>query len=331
MKHMNRKKMFVYGVIRNAVAAVVLSIALLSLTVAAQTANDAGALAQWREAVALTDVPAAGCFEASYPSTAWNKVDCVEAPAIPFIPRSGRAPNGQIVGDGHDYAAKVSSGLISKTIGTFPKVTGVKSEEGVNGANSYSIQLNSNFMNTKACNGAKNPAKCLDWLQYVYSSDFTEAFMQYWLINWDTTCPSGWNSFDSDCYKNSAAVTVPKEVISKLKTLEISGAAAKGGLDTLIMYVGTKAYKTTGKDSVVYLATGWKESEFNIVGDGGGSEANFNSGSSITVKIAVSNGTTKAPTCAANAGTTGETNNLNLGKCSGTGGSKPYIEFVESN
>lgn len=330
MKHM-KKRMFLHGVIRNGIAAGVLSAALLSLTVAAQTASDAGALAQWRETIALTDAPAGGCFEASYPSTAWNKVDCVEAPAIPFIPRTGRPPNGQVVGDGHDYAAKVSSGLISKTIGTFPKVTGVKSEEGVNGANSYSIQLNSNFMNTKTCKGAKDPSKCLDWLQYVYSSDFTSAFMQYWLINWDTTCPSGWNSFDSDCYKNSAAVTVPKEVISKLKTLEISGAAAKGGLDTLIMYVGTKAYKTTGKDSVVYLATGWKESEFNIVGDGGGSEANFNSGSSITVEIALTNGGTKAPTCAANAGTTGETNNLNLGKCAGTGGSKPYIKFVESN
>ena len=85
------------------------------------------------------------------------------------------------------------------------------------------------------------------------------------------------------------------------------------------MYVGKKAYKTTGEDSVVYLSTGWKESEFNIVGDGGGSEADFNSGSSITVKSAVTNGTTNAPICASNAGTTGETNNLNLGSCTGDG------------
>jgi hypothetical protein len=43
------------------------------------------------------------------------------------------------------------------------------------------------------------------------------------------------------------------------------------------------------------------------------------------------NGTTDVPTCAANAGTTAETTNLNLGSCSGTGGAVPYIEFTESN
>jgi hypothetical protein len=329
MKHM--KKMFVHGVIRKAIAAGVLSAALLSLNVAAQAADEAGAVAQWREAIAHTNVQSAGCFEASYPSMEWNKIECAEAPDIAFIPRSGRR-RGPTVGDGNDYAAEVSSGLISKTVGSFPKVTGVKSEEGVDGPNSYSLQLNSNFMsNNNACNGSKNKSDCLAWLQYVYASDYTEAFMQYWLINYDTTCPNGWNSYGGDCYTNSAAVGVPKEVITKLKTLSISGSAVAGGLDTLIMYVGKTAYKTTGEDSVVYLATGWQESEFNIFGDGGGSEADFNSGSSITVKVAVTNGTTNAPICASDAGTTGETNNLNLGSCAGTGGAKPYIKFTESN
>lgn len=320
---------------RRSVLLFTITIAVILSVTQFATAQDspAGALAQqaWREAIAHTNVSAAGCFEASYPSLEWIKVECVVAPNIPFIPRSGR-PGPQTVGDGNDYAAEVSSGLISKTVGSFPKVTGVKSEQGVGGANSYSIQLNSNFMqNNKACKGAKNPSQCLAWLQYVYSSDYTSLFMQYWLIYYDNTCPSGWNSYSGDCYTNSASVSVPKEVISKLKTISISGSAVKGGLDTEIMYVGKQAYKTTGKDSVVYLSTGWKESEFNIIGDGGGSEADFNSGSSITVKSAVTNGTTNAPICASHAGTTGETNNLNLGSCSGTGGAKPYIEFNESN
>ncbi len=329
MKHM--KKMLVHGVIRVAIATAVLSAALLSLTVAAQAADDAEALAQeaWRAAIALTNVPGAGCFEASYPSLEWNKVECVEAPNIPFRPRTGAG--SQTVGDGDDYAAEVSSGLISQTVGSFPKLTGVKTETGIEGANSYSLQLNSNFMNTAACDGAKNPAKCLDWLQYVYSSDSAAAFMQYWLINWNTKCPSGWNSFSGDCYTNSAAVTVPKEKIKKLKTIKLSGSAVAGGLDTLVMTVGKKAYSTTGEDSVVDLATAWTESEFNVFGDGGGSQADFNTGSSITVEIAVTNGTTNAPTCASDAGTTGETNNLNLGSCAGEGGATPYIEFTESN
>jgi hypothetical protein len=126
-------------------------------------------------------------------------------------------------------------------------------------------------------------------------------------------------------------VTIPKEAISKLKTIKLSGTAVEGGLDTLVMTVGKKAYSVTGEDSVVYLSTAWTESEFNIVGDGGGSEAYFNTGSSLTVKVAVTNGTTNAAVCASDSGTTGETNNLNLGSCTGKGGATPYIEFTESN
>jgi hypothetical protein len=294
-------------------------------------ADDAEARNQelWRETISHTPVPAEGCFHASYPSVTWTKTECTVAPIVPFIPRTGA--RRQTVGDGHDYAAEVTSGVISKTVGSFPKVTGVKKETGIGGANDYSLQLNSNFMNTKTCKGAGNPSKCLDWEQFVYSSGYQEAFMQYWLINYNNDCPGGWYTYENDCYTNSAAVNAPLEVIKKLDTLKLSGSAKNGGIDTLTFTAGTNAYSTTGKDSVVYLATGWEESEFNIFGDGGGSAADFNSGSSITVKVQVTNGTENAPVCAANSGTTGETNNLNLGSCSASGGATPYIEFGESN
>jgi len=325
MKPMN----YLSRTVRIAIAAGVLSAA--SLAFAGQAADDAEAHNQelWREAIAQTEVPAEGCFQAAYPRLAWNKVECTVAPDIPYTPRSG--PIAETVGNGHDYAAEVTSGLINSTIGSFPKVTGVKTETGSGGANDYSLQINSNFMNTPACKGAKNPATCRDWEQFVFASGFDVAFMQYWLINWNNPCPSRWNSFSTDCYMNSAAVTVPQEVITKLGTIKLSGSAKNGGKDTLVLTVGTKAYSTTGSDSVVDLATAWKKSEFNIVGDGGGSEADFNEGSSLTVKVAVSNGTTNAPKCAAKAGTTGETNNLNLGSCAGTGGATPFIQFTESN
>ncbi len=303
----------------------------LSLSFAGEVATDAEARNQeiWRDAITQTEVPAEGCFHASYPSLAWNKVECAVAPNIPYAPRRG--PISQTVGNGDDYAAEVTSGLISKTVGSFAKVKGVKTETGLLGANDYSIQLNSNFMNTATCKGASNPAKCLDWEQFVYSSGYDVAFMQYWLINWNKACPSGWFSYSTDCYTNSNGVTVPEEAITKLKTLKLSGAAKSGGIDTLVFTVGKQAYSTTGSDSVVDLATAWTESEFNLIGDGNGSEANFNSGSSVTVKVAVSNGTKNAPKCASNSGTTGETNNLNLGSCSATAGASPYIEFIESN
>jgi hypothetical protein len=338
-----KRKTSIHGVVRIAIATGLLSAACLSLAVAAQAADNPEALAQqaWREAIAQTQVPGAGCFHASYPSMEWNRVECVEAPHIPLwglrqaasetVGNGEKGPVSETVGDGNDYVAEVTSGLISETIGSFPQVKGVTSETGEGVANSYSLQLNSNFMNTSTCDGASDPAQCLDWEQFAYlSTPYEVGFMQYWLINWNNPCPKGWFNYSNDCYTNSNGVNVPQEDVSELKTIKLSGTAVSGGLDTLVMTVGKEAYSTTGEDSVVYLATAWNESEFNIFGPGGGSEAIFNTGSSITVKVSVTNGTKNAPICVNN-GTTGETNNLDLGGCAGKGGAKPFIKFTESN
>ena len=278
----------------------------------------------WRETIARTSVPHEGCFQADFPNAVWVEMACSVAPDKVYVPHGHGGP--QTVGNGVDYAATVSN-LISSAVGTFPTVTGVTSERD-GSANVYSIQLNSNFMSTAACNGHSG---CLAWEQFVYSSYEQSAFMQYWLIDYGNSCPSGWNAYSGSCYKNSAAVTVPKQAIGVLSQLKMSATAVAGGNDTLVFTTPTRAYSTTGKDSVTYLATAWKQAEFNIIGDGGGSKATFNTGSNITVKVAVSHGSTAAPTCASNAGTTGETNNLKLGSCSAVGGATPYIQFKESN
>ena len=278
----------------------------------------------WRETIARTSVPHEGCFEAEFPNAVWVEAKCTVAPDKVYVPRRSGGP--QTVGNGVDYAASVTN-TMSAAVGTFPTVTNVTSEKD-GSSNVYSIQLNSNFMSTAACNGHSG---CLAWEQFVYSSSETAAFMQYWLIDYGNSCPSGWNSYSGSCYKNSAAVTVPKEPITSLASLKLSGTAVSGGNDTLVFTAGTKAYSTTGKDSVTYLGTAWKQAEFNIIGDGGGSKATFNRGASITVKVAVTHGSTAAPSCASNAGTTGETNNLTLGSCSGVSGATPYIQFTESD
>jgi hypothetical protein len=81
----------------------------------------------------------------------------------------------------------------------------------------------------------------------------------------------------------------------------------------------------------LYISQVWNTGEFNVVGDAGGSEAEFNSGASITANLAVSDGSSRAPSCVADSGTTGESNNLNLGSCTASGGSTPSIQFTESN
>lgn len=303
----------------------------------------------WRENMAQIATPARGCFHATYPSIIWEQVACKQiTPHVHPVPRRpasiGQAQNA---GNGNDYVLQApGSNLISQTTGSFPSVTGVTSEQsvgvasygggGILGSNEYSLQINSQFTSTtSACNGHSG---CTVWQQFVYAPDYevsgeAAAFMQYWLIGYGgRRCPSGWGSDGAgDCYRNSNYVSAPDVPATQLGSLKLAGTATAGGNDTITFTYGTQAYSVSGNDSVVYLASIWHQSEFNVVGNAGGSEAEFNSGSSITVNVAANYGSTSAPTCVANDGSTGESNNLNLGSCSTSGGSTPYIQFTESN
>lgn len=305
----------------------------------------------WRETIghSVPQKPGA-CYHASYPSTVWKEVGCVTAPNRPFaqwLPSASKieslkaatSAQAQTVGDGVDYAAKVP-GQMYLAIGQFSAISGVQTETGSAGANDYSLQLNSNFMSgSPACSGHSG---CLAWEQFVYSSGEQALFIQYWLLNYGT-CPSGWNTYGSDCWKNSSAVSVPTIPVSELINVDLWGGANSSN-DSALLTTGSY-YPTAGVDSysfntpnsVLDLAAGWNEVEFNIFGDGGGSGATFNSGSAIGVRIQLLEDQSPqvAPTCVANAGTTGETNNLTLGGCTSgvgvAGSTNPYISFTESN
>jgi len=326
-------------------AAALVSTCCLQPVSVAQTADaDAVALDNWRTVMAHNTQQGEGCFQASYPDTIWAQVECKELhPRVhPLFHKPGAE---QVTGNGHDYVAQ-APGLISGTLGTFPKVTGVKTEKsvgvpafgdgGILGANEYSIQLNTDFNGTTAA--CKSHTDCVVWQQFIYATDYaTEGeaavFMQYWLIGWgDSACPSGFATDDAgDCYGNSNYVSAPDVKATSLASLSLSAAAEAGGKDTVVFTDGTKAYSVSGSDTVLDISQVWQQSEFNIVGDAGGSRADFNTPVSVTVKVALTDGSTSAPKCVAGAGSTGETNNLDLGKCSTASASSPYIEFTESN
>jgi hypothetical protein len=309
-------------------AAGAMALSLAAAAHAGAAASEAQRQADWRETMKHMPSSGGGCFTATYPTAAWVKADCVAAPQIPFIPRHGHG--AYTVGNGNDYAAVVT-GLVSNGEGSFPAVTVTKETDG-GAPNTYSIQLNSQFFASPACSGATNPSKCLGWEQFVYSSSSRAGFMQYWLITYGSKCPSGgWMSYSGDCYRNSAAVSIPTEAITNLGSMTLTGNAVSAGLDTLTFTVGTKAYRTTGADTVVTLANYWNAAEFNVIGDGGGSEAVFKRGTNITVSIALTDGLTAAPVCKSDDGTTGETNNLTLHACTASGGSTPSVSFTESN
>jgi hypothetical protein len=92
---------------------------------------------------------------------------------------------------------------------------------------------------------------------------------------------------------------------------------------------GGNCYSVTITDGVVNLYQNWQNAEFNIFGYCCGSEANFNSGTSITVvnSLKDQSGNLITPSCVIT-GYTAETNNLNLGSCTASSG---QIAFTESN
>lgn len=283
----------------------------------------------WRESMKRTPVPHKGCFNASYPSAEWQEATCTVAPDVPLLP--ARGAHADTAGGGIDNIAYATSGLLSSAEGSFLAVSGLTS------ATSYSMQLNSNNFSTPACNGAANPAACSGWQQFVFQSSGS-VYMQYWLFNFGTACPEGWNTFagtpteEAGCWMNSSATGVPGWAISisYLPYITLTGNAT-GGTDTVIVGTVDGNLSAVGQNTVLNLGQGWSSAEFNIVGDGNGDQVSFNSGSTFVVQTSINNGTTNAPACESG-GYTAETNNLNLvTPCCPYGGTSPSIQFMESN
>jgi hypothetical protein len=289
---------------------------------------------EWRKAMSRAPLPKEGCFEATHPSTTWKEVPCTKAPERPYIPATGTRAQGaagsETVGNGYDFSSQVS-GTISWAEGSFPTVTGVTSlTDG--SANNFSLQLNSNpFTGASPCSGAQTPSACDGWEQFVYAPGVL--FIQYWLLNYNNTCPSKWSSFQNNCFRNSdIAVTVPDQAATNLANLTLTGEA--GSADAAIMSTGDGNLYAMSQATIVNLNQGWTGAEFNVFGNANGTEATFNSGVTIVVQTLTDSTTptTAAPSCETS-GFTGETNTLDLvaNSCCPLDGASPGIQFTESN
>ncbi|AMO96372.1 putative secreted protein [Collimonas fungivorans] len=342
------------------------------------------ALHTWHEKMKKIGPPAEGCFHASYPSANWEKVACgprptyrSSRPIAPSILSSSAARSlnkdevtPQIVGNGTDYAAQ-AAGVIRSATGSFPAVSGVKSEKGINvlfggsmsngtiGANQYTLQLNTDINASSTACAKLGYGSCHVWEQFIYSTDaYTDgthpmAFIQSWVFpsqaDYDSAgCPAfaGWDdATDSNgpaCVHNSNGISTAQFSIAQLANMKLSGSASSTGNDVVTLTVGKDVYADKVSDSTVFAALWWKQAEFTLVGNGGGSQASFNKGSSVGVKLAIDDGGTHAPTCLGpdGHGSTGETNNLTLGKCTVGAGTaangtiaatNPYIQFTAAN
>jgi len=297
----------------------------------------------WRKSMVRRPLPKNGCFKASYPSTEWQEVSCVTPPPYPFRPQTKGNKRGgppELVGGFNGDWSAQTSGIITLAEGSFKSVNGVTSETNGTLSDSFSLQLNANFFTnattTPLCSGAANPAFCQGWVQFVFSNNNPApycpacVFVQYWLTPYGGgACPPGWMSSGGDCVANSIASPVsPTLVIADLHGLTMTGQTS-GGTDTATL--GASSISAMRTDSTLSLDLSWNVAEFNVFGNGGGDQANFNAGSTIVVKTNVNDGSMTAPVCMNNS-TTAETNNLNLvTPCCAYGGANPTIEFMETN
>ncbi len=300
---------------------------------------------EWRKTIATVPKPSKGCFTAKYPSTKWKAVPCVASPNYPMPPRTGIVP--QIVGGGNDIAAQAPSGVISSAIGTFDTLTNVTSETGQVGAagpmtpNTYTLQINTDFFKSSVCAGSPNP-DCRGWEQFVFENNNVShrAYIQYWLIQYNTTCPSGWQQFpiSGNIYcvilsNSTGAVGTPPVPVTNLGQVTLTGNADAAG-DSVVMTIGGTAYARVGDDAVK-ASSGWSIAEFNVFGDGGnssgvGGQANFNAGAALTTRTHIVYGGNGPPNCVAQ-GFTAETNNLSFGPTAPAASAPgPAILFNES-
>lgn len=277
----------------------------------------------------------------------------------------------------NDIVVQSPSGhLLSSATGNFPTVDDVTSESSVGvaafggggalGNNEYTLQVNTNATKSAACGSY---SYCQAWQQYVFATNTftsftnptltneTQVFIEYWLLdynkdnNWPNPagsdlCPSAF--FDAgpdpigpgeDCVQNTPATTVfnGQLPITDLGDLSLSGSATPNGTDEATVTYNGQAYKATVQDNLTDIASVWNQAEFNVFGNAGGSEAVFNNGASLVAKIQVTDGSSSAPTCVLNGGSTGESNNFNFvpstasPTCCPYGGSDPSIEFMEAN
>ncbi len=292
---------------------------------------------QWRRAISLNLAARKGCFTATYPETTVHPVACVTPPNRPYRPRTPgagpAAPGAQLVGNGQDFS-NVVSGSMSWAEGRFQQITGILNENDNGTLDKYSLQLNTQFFRTNVCPAAN--AGCQGWEQYLMTSSGS-IWIQYWLLNWVTatvrSCPPGWNTFGADCWINSANSTnVGAQKAVDLPALRLSGNVDTNAVDSVRLSKGLQFWIATGDSHFPDLRSLWTTAEFNVVGDGDGSQATFNANTTMTVSTESDSGTRVAPRCVQE-GFTAETNNLDLVGTPSTvlQSEFPSIVFTQSN
>jgi hypothetical protein len=272
------------------------------------SAPEARARQLWRRDMAKKSAPASGCYSATFPSTEWRSAPCSTAPGRPHPARLDQGP--QQAGAGNSPVASPAR-TISSATGLLAKVAGVTSEaDSVSGANAWSLQLNTNrFDPAILCAGQPG---CKGWEQFIADNP-GDTYIQYWLIGHGQPCPprpagfpADWNYFAGDatgapgCWINGHQTAEPRQTAATLQGLRLTGTASSAAQTVLLETSDGRLFAAQDAGDPLTIGSGWNQSEFNLFGFGGGSNAVFNagaSGASIVVRIDVDTGDVGAPDC----------------------------------
>lgn len=323
-----------------------LLLVLISPTAIVASGGSESAITTTKEYAAYmnhTPTPGPGCWQSNYPNTTWLSVTCSQ----PNYP----APT---VGDGTDDYAKYSgTSNVGWAEGDFSSVSGINAEadsgnpcSNSNGtghcSDYYSLQLNTNSFTCTPSGG--HSTTCLE--QFVYTGTATAGNIAVWwyLPGYHSTwgnCPTGFSQppgFPNDCTDpTNAGVLHADSPKTKLGSMTLLGEAnyEGSGDDVAQMCDGNGCYAATTTGSVLGTSSNWTITEFNVLGFGGGSQAQFNTGTSLTAEIFEydHNGNMISPSCTTSIGTTftAETANLALGTCTGVSPPLAHISFTESH
>ncbi|MET4676859.1 MULTISPECIES: hypothetical protein [unclassified Luteibacter] len=332
------------GVLAVAAATVQAQAGMPSIPAQAQ----AQASARWHDTLTVQGPPDAGCYSALFPSAIWTPERCAPPPKHVSPPvhkvvdsRTGRVTLQAVApttGNGNDYAAQ-TNGLTRSAVGSFPAVTGVNA----GGTQPYTLQINTTTGSNPAACPQYGYSSCSTWQQFLYDTGDGEGasvYIQDWLYVGSASeyaskgCPADWTPYADDqaCYRNSDAISVGYFPLASLGSMRLSGVANQNGRDVVTLTVNGKSFTASQPATTLDIARIWKQSEFNVFGYGGDKPlVTFNPGSTVNVRLNVVDGSTNAPSCLQNAGTTFEQNNLTLGSCTASGGTSPGIQFSESN
>ena len=298
----------------------------------------------WQETIKQTPPSQPGCFQASYPDMQWQQVFCTRPKNIvpPWRPPARVSSAQSILPapiSGQGYSANAVGGPIWAAEGSFLNVTGVtsiiNSLPGQDTQNTYSLQINTDYFkipgNSSICNSNEG---CQGWVQFVYQNTpaWNEGYLAiwYWVLG-TNSCPASWEAYgDYSCYLDSGVYTSSQSISNFNTRINISGKTINGQ-DSIVLTIGGNAYSRSIPSPLNELPQLWQQAQFNVFGEGGGSIAKFNNGSTLIVNTKIDNRTTNAPdsNCSVIRGT-GEENNLYFNSpCCRYAGGKPSIAFVE--